>query len=50
MAPLESRSQGSQNGICARRQDEESVTENQGIQNQPLWELKWPLSACSGSG
>jgi hypothetical protein len=30
------------------RQDEESITEHQGSQNEPLWELKWPLSACSG--
>ena len=26
---------------------EESVTEYQGSQNEPLWELNWPLSACS---
>ena len=26
----------------------ESVTEHQGSQNEPLWKLKWPLSACSG--
>jgi hypothetical protein len=48
MALGESRSQGSQNGICAWRQDKESVTEHQRSQNEPLWELKWPLSACSG--
>ena len=40
MVPGESRSQGSQNRICAWRQDEESVTEHQGSQNEPLWELK----------
>jgi hypothetical protein len=36
MVPEESRSQGSQNGICAWRHDEESVTEHQGSQNEPL--------------
>ena len=49
IVPEKSRSQGSQNGICAWRQDDESVTEHQGSQNEPLWELKWPLSACSGA-
>jgi hypothetical protein len=44
----ESRSQGSQNGNCTWRQNEESVTEHQGSPNKSLWELKWPLSACSG--
>jgi hypothetical protein len=48
IVPGESRSQGSQNRIYALGQDEESVTEYQGSQNEPLWELKWPLSACSG--
>ena len=31
-----------------QRQDEESITEHQGSQNEPLWELKQPLSVCSG--
>jgi hypothetical protein len=48
IVPEESRSQGSQNGICARGHDKESVTEYHGSRNEPLWELKWPLSTCSG--
>jgi hypothetical protein len=36
MAPGESRSQGSQNGVCAWRRDKESITERQGSQNEPL--------------
>jgi hypothetical protein len=35
---------GSQNGICAWRQDEESITEQQGSQNEPLWELNGLLA------
>ena len=35
MVSGESRSQGSQNWICAWRQDEESATEHQGSQNEP---------------
>jgi len=46
----ESRSQGSRNRIWAWIQNEESVTEHQGSRNESLWELKWPPSACSGSG
>ena len=48
MAPGESRSQGSQNGFCTWRQNEESVTEHQGSRNESFGELEWPLSTCSG--
>ena len=48
MAPGESRSQGSQNGFCTWRQNEESVTEHQRSRTESFGELEWPLSACSG--